>query len=235
MLARSPYDAILASSASEVLKSQYQRKRPKSMEALVDFAMNFDYRGLNFKPFQVRSEIAGLLKLVKERKPKVILEIGTAKGGTLFLFSKVAPRDARIISLDFPLYPMEKTLRKWRFTLFKSFADQSQKMYILWRDSHRQSTLQEIKDLLGGAKVDFLFIDGDHRYEGVKKDFEMYSPLVSKDGLIAFHDVVKHPPEQHSHVDEYFDQLGKRYKTIRIVENEKQGWGGIGVIKMGSN
>jgi hypothetical protein len=30
--------------------------------------------------------------------------------------------------------------------------------------------------------VDFLFIDGDHTYEGVKKDFEMYSPLVRREG-----------------------------------------------------
>ena len=34
-----------------------------------------------------------------------------------------------------------------------------------------------------------LFIDGDHSYEGVKKDFEMWSPFVVKGGLIAFHDV----------------------------------------------
>jgi hypothetical protein len=33
-----------------------------------------------------------------------------------------------------------------------------------------------------------LFIDGDHRYEGVRRDFEMYSPLVGAGGLIAFHD-----------------------------------------------
>jgi predicted O-methyltransferase YrrM len=39
-------------------------------------------------------------------------------------------------------------------------------------------------------KVDFLFIDADHSYEGVKKDFEMYSPLVRKGGIIAFHDII---------------------------------------------
>ncbi|BBO79781.1 hypothetical protein DSCO28_03470 [Desulfosarcina ovata subsp. sediminis] len=34
-----------------------------------------------------------------------------------------------------------------------------------------------------------LFIDGDHSYEGVKKDFEMWSPFIVKSGIIAFHDV----------------------------------------------
>jgi hypothetical protein len=31
---------------------------------------------------------------------------------------------------------------------------------------------------LGGERVDFIFIDGDHTYEGVKRDFEMHSPLM---------------------------------------------------------
>jgi len=34
--------------------------------------------------------------------------------------------------------------------------------------------LKKIKAILRDKKVDFLFIDADHSYEGVKKDFEMY-------------------------------------------------------------
>jgi predicted O-methyltransferase YrrM len=50
--------------------------------------------------------------------------------------------------------------------------------------------LRKIEGILKGRKVDFLFIDADHSYEGVKKDFEMYSPLVRKGGIIAFHDII---------------------------------------------
>jgi predicted O-methyltransferase YrrM len=45
--------------------------------------------------------------------------------------------------------------------------------------------------LLKGSEGDFLFIDGDHTYQGVKQDFQMYSPLVKKGGIVAFHDIVK--------------------------------------------
>lgn len=51
--------------------------------------------------------------------------------------------------------------------------------------------------------MDFLFIDGDHAYEGVKADFEMYSPLVRKGGLVALHDICVHPPEMDCHVDKF--------------------------------
>jgi len=37
-------------------------------------------------------------------------------------------------------------------------------------------------------KIDFLFIDGDHSYEGVKTDFELYSKIISDNGVIVLHD-----------------------------------------------
>ena len=40
-------------------------------------------------------------------------------------------------------------------------------------------------------KIDFLFIDGDHSYEGVKSDFELYSKILTPGGLIVIHDT--HP------------------------------------------
>lgn len=40
-------------------------------------------------------------------------------------------------------------------------------------------------------QIDFLFIDGDHSYEGVKTDFELYSTLLSDRGIIAIHDTDK--------------------------------------------
>lgn len=37
-------------------------------------------------------------------------------------------------------------------------------------------------------KIDYLHIDADHSYEGVKKDFELYSKLLSPFGIISIHD-----------------------------------------------
>ena len=37
-------------------------------------------------------------------------------------------------------------------------------------------------------KIDVLFIDGDHSYEGVKSDFELYSTILSENGVIMLHD-----------------------------------------------
>jgi hypothetical protein len=40
-------------------------------------------------------------------------------------------------------------------------------------------------------KIDYLHIDGDHSYEGVKKDFELYSSIMNENGLITIHDTDK--------------------------------------------
>ena len=37
-------------------------------------------------------------------------------------------------------------------------------------------------------KIDFLFIDGDHSYDGVNLDFNLYSTILSDNGVIIIHD-----------------------------------------------
>jgi hypothetical protein len=54
-------------------------------------------------------------------------------------------------------------------------------------------------------KIDYLHIDGDHSYEGVKKDFELYSQIVSENGIITIHDT---------------DQL--YHDTFVVTENSKK-------------
>lgn len=54
-------------------------------------------------------------------------------------------------------------------------------------DSHDKKTLEALKALLNEMPINLLFIDGDHTYGGVKKDYEMYAPLV--ENIIALHDI----------------------------------------------
>ncbi len=42
--------------------------------------------------------------------------------------------------------------------------------------------------VLNDVKIDYLHIDAGHSYENVKEDFELYSQLVSPNGIISIHD-----------------------------------------------
>jgi hypothetical protein len=52
-------------------------------------------------------------------------------------------------------------------------------------DSHSKQTISKLKKMID--KIDLLFIDGDHSYNGVKADYELYAPLTKH--IIAFHDI----------------------------------------------
>ncbi len=201
-----------------------------SLNELLDFAFN-DFGGL-IKPVQVRSEILELLRIVDGIKPKVILEIGTADGGTLFLFTRIATEDATIISVDLPRRIFGGGYPKWREVLYKSFALSSQKIHLLRMNSHEKWTVKQVTGILGGRKLDFLFIDGDHKYEGVKRDFEMYSPLVRQGGMIAFHDIVPGPAENVGGVPQFWKEIRDRYNGKEIVEDWEQGGYGIAYLSL---
>ena len=158
------------------------------------------------------------------------MEIGTAGGGTLFLFTWVADPEAKIISIDLPGGPFGGGYPKWKMPLYKSISREEQKIYLIRKDSHDPQTLKEVKRILGSEKIDFLFIDGDHTYEGVKKDFKMYTPLVRKGGIIAFHDIVPGSSEKVGGVPEFWKEIKMKYKYIEIVKNWNQSNYGIGVI-----
>jgi predicted O-methyltransferase YrrM len=198
-------------------------------EALVDFALN-RYWGI-IKPAQVKNEVLQLANRVHELKPKTILEVGTAKGGTLFLFSRLAADDAVILSVDLPGGKYGGGYSKLKNSLYHAFTLPKQKLHLIRANSHDRATFDDVKALLGERKVDFLFIDGDHTYDGVKKDFEMYSKLVEDGGLVALHDVAVHTPDRNCTVDIFWQELRQTYKhTEEIIDDVGQGWAGIGLV-----
>jgi len=206
----------------------------KNWTDALDFVFSNNLVALLIRPMQVREEIAQLLEIISGLRPRVILEIGTARGGTLFLWTRVAAEDALLISVDLPGGPFGGGYSRLRGVLYKRFACCSQRIELIRANSHSPDTLEKVKKLLNGRYVDFLFIDGDHTYNGVKTDYEMYSELVRPGGIIAFHDIVEHPQHPDVGVPRFWQELKKSLPLdrnyIEIVKDWKQGWAGIGVI-----
>lgn len=198
------------------------------IDKLVDFVFT-KCRGL-IKPFQVWEEILKLLIIINRIKPKVILEIGTATGGTLFLLSRITSEDGSIISIDLPSGQFGGGYPIWKILLYKSFSLPKQQIHLIRANSHKRETLDKVKAILNGKEIDFLFIDGDHTYQGVKKDFEMYNSLVKKNGIIAFHDIAVQSTETDCQVSKFWNEIKTRYKFMEIINNCDQNGAGIGLL-----
>ncbi len=179
---------------------------------------------------QISEELTQLVAVLRESEPRNVMEIGAEEGGTFWLWCQVA--DGVKISLDKP----DGETGSWKFAdpaalherteRFKKFSDN---VHVITGDSHSPLMLARTRSILAGELLDFLFIDGDHTYDGVKKDFQQYRELVRRGGLIAFHDIKN--TESHRYrgcfVGDFWAELeGNKREFIAASE-----WGGIGVIE----
>ena len=141
----------------------------------------YDLGQAEFCVLQIESEIAGVLEYVGSTSPKVIGEIGLKHSGNSFLFLQTFKSVSRYIGLDLKL----ENTSKLRYVV-----DRSVQMDFLEGNSYAEETVTKVDKLLGGSQFDFLFIDGDHEYDGVLADFLCYYHAVRPGGLIALHDIV---------------------------------------------
>ncbi len=178
---------------------------------------------------QIRSEIEALARTVLITQPKNIMEIGSHRGGTMYLWCNLVDNGGKRIVVDLPdgefggLSPDEIDLRNAKM------SNWSQNLTTINTDSHEIATYEKVLEALEGEQLDFLFIDGDHSYQGVKLDFFMYRSLVRQGGLIAFHDIkdTQLHRDQNCNVARLWEELSGEKMEIR-AEGE---WGGIGVIQ----
>jgi predicted O-methyltransferase YrrM len=200
-----------------------EAKKATEVSRLVDFAFS-----QTIAPIQIRSELMELGRVIAAAKPVRALEIGTARGGTLFVLCRLAASSATVISLDLPHGAYGGGYSPLRIPLYKRFTSPGQSLHLIRANSHDVDTLQRVRTILGSEPLDYLFIDADHTYEGVKRDFQMYSPLVRKGGTVAFHDIGQ--GQAGGEVPRFWSEIKDQYLSREIIDS-KEGYG-IGVLQI---
>lgn len=224
-----------AADRAEVLGAarRVRRTEAATFDDALDFSEQFRFAGrVSISPMQVRSEIRGFLHLIAADRPATVLEIGTGRGGTLFLLARAAREDALLVSVDAPDATGFGSRPEYaaRARLYRSVGRRTQRVVFLAADSHHADTLARVRHILAGRSVDVLFVDGDHTFDGVASDFRMYAPLVRSGGLVAFHDIVPGPAEIVGGVPEFWQSV-RAPDSLEFVEDWNQGGYGIGVLR----
>jgi cephalosporin hydroxylase len=192
---------------------------------LIDFVFNNYF----FVPLQTPGELRALGEILAELRPQRALEVGTGQGGTLLFLASLAGPRATLASIDLEEgqsggYQAE---RQW---FYERFARRKQHLHLIRGDSHQFWMRRRLGEVFDGMPLDYLFLDGDHRYEGVKKDFEMYGPLVRKGGVIAVNDIVDGEEERVGGVLQFWNEIKSGYRHQELIEDPEQGGYGIGVL-----
>lgn len=208
------------------------RKTLRRLPAMRDdealhFARSYNWRAGHMRPGQADEEILWLLARARELEPRVVVEIGTDEGGTLFLWTRIAAPDARLVAID--TRPLGRLGPLSTYALVRrSFRRERQRVDLLFgRDSHDPRTVAALEALLPGQPIDFLFIDGDHSYEGVKSDFQLYSPLVRDGGIVAFHDIAAADAPG---VMSFWSEIVATHRTEQRIASSY----GIGIVHVGA-
>jgi cephalosporin hydroxylase len=200
--------------------------QPRSLDETVDWAINFGRYGYcTIHTLQKRSEIIALAKAVAALKPKIVLEIGTARGGTLLIWSSLASE--KVISCDL-------VHRSAQRSLLEALPPPGStcKVTLLTGNSHDAAFKQRVAQALGGQKADFIFIDGDHTESGVTADYNDYKEFVRPGGIIAFHDIVESQPLETNQVYHLWKKVKTTAVTEEFVNDPTQCGFGIGIVRI---
>lgn len=143
-----------------------------------------------------------LYALVKSSKPSVVVEIGSARGrSTCFMGLALKENGSgKLYAID----PHTETA--W------NDADSIDTFNIL-KGNVESLGLTSVVEILRSTSdevarewkspIDILFIDGDHSYEGARRDWDLFTPFVTQFGCVIFHDTLwdLRPDPQYARAD----------------------------------
>lgn len=203
MYTREEFEEVRKKSAKEM--SQNVSLRNKMNEIVIEadkYNWMHQTTWLGEPSINPTGDLFAIQEMIYKAKPKYILEIGVAWGGTLLFCATlldVLDIDGKVIGVD--IY-IPDDLRE-RIYSHKKLAN---KIELINASSIEPFTLDMIKSKIGNSKELLVHLDSNHTHEHVLKELNMYSPLVGKGHYLICGDTfVENIPE--------------------IVENRPRPWG----------
>jgi len=146
-------------------------------------------------------------KMVNRFNNAIFVEIGTWKGQSLMYMAE------RIKYLN-------KNIKLYGIDTFKGNVEHAEhpdviedKVYEIYLQNIEplkeyintiKGNSHDVYDKFDDESIDFLFLDGDHSYEAVKKDLKLWYPKIKKGGIISGHDYMWVDARVKRAVDEFF-------------------------------
>jgi predicted O-methyltransferase YrrM len=137
-----------------------------------------------------------------------IVEIGVAEGGSAWHTRRVMDPAGTLVLID--TYPRRFGLNLSSI-IARRLVEREQRGTVVWRHERSDTAIKS-----WSGPIDFLFIDGDHGYDAVRRDWEDWSPHVTADGVVAFHDALL----EASWMDESFGSA----RFVAELRERANGW-----------
>jgi predicted O-methyltransferase YrrM len=146
-----------------------------------------------------------------------VVEIGVWHGVTTCRLRAAMAADGVLYAVD--PYPTGRLGVSFQFRIARAEVAAVRNGQVRWVRQTGAEAAKSLADELAGA-VEFLFIDGDHSYEGLAGDWAGWSPLVAAGGVVALHDS-RPTPDRPIHTAgsvRFTDEVIRRDPRFAVVE-----------------
>jgi len=162
--------------------------------------------------------------LIRNVKPKTIVELGTHRGTSFFTFCqavKDAYYDANLFAVD--TWRGDKHAGFYDESIYKEVNAVKDKFYGGLKIKLLRKQFDEALDQFENNSIELLHIDGFHTYEAVKHDFESWIPKINRQGIVLLHDIFISRDD--FGVYKFWEELKRAYKIIEFPHSY-----GLGVL-----
>jgi len=155
---------------------------------LKKYVYNFSWLG---RPIiQAPQDIVGLQEIIWQVKPDLIIETGIAHGGSIIFSAsmmEILGGAGKVVGIDIDIREHNRTEIE-NHPLFR-------RIELIEGSSISDETAQKVREIAAGYSNILVVLDSNHTHEHVRKELELYSPLVSKDSyLVVFDTFVEDMP-----------------------------------------
>lgn len=181
----------------------------------------------NLEVQQIPSEYLGLLNFFKSNNINTYLELGVANGGSFFINSIFSQQTTKLIHCVDCLAYQDAPHVKQTFSKINSKVNKL-KEFFPDKEIHFFNMTTDDFFIQNTQKYDCIFIDADHSYEGVMKDYINSLKFVNKNGWLIFHDI----NNSDTGVCRAWNEIKNKHAIQNIFSHEYSKACGIGILKI---
>lgn len=176
MYTRKEFEELRTRSAQKMVKDESLRRDVLDLLVRAD-NYNWIHQTTWFgEPIlQLPQDMFALQEIIFKTRPRFIIELGVAWGGSLLFYSTLMEvlGGERIIGVD--IYVPEDLKER-----LASHGKLSERLILINGSSVEQDSLSQVKSIVGNCREVMVVLDSYHTHDHVLKELHLYSPLVGE-------------------------------------------------------
>ncbi len=189
------------------------------------FQANFEYEAIfNDVEWPWAGHKQFIYDLIRNLKPKTIVELGTHKGTSFFSMCQAMKDEglkAQIFAVD--TWKGDKQAGIYDESVIEEVKLIQNKYYSNVSSKLLRMTFDEANKLFNDKSISLLHIDGLHTYKAVRHDFDTWISKLTDNGIIIFHDIAE--KQDDFGVYRLWDEIKLKYSFLQFFHSH-----GLGVL-----